>query len=76
MIYFTAHTFNCVCHSIRTMFRVLGVYNFGWRGSILRFRQKIIKVGSKSWPTLKVEFSCNQRGNNLQCMAKNSLPIF
>ena len=29
MIYFTAHTFNCVCHSIGTMFRVLGVYNFG-----------------------------------------------
>ena len=29
MIYFTAHTFQCVCHCIRTMFRVLGVYNFG-----------------------------------------------
>ena len=29
MIYFTAHTINCVCHSIRTMFRVLGIYNFG-----------------------------------------------
>ena len=29
MIYFTAHTFKCVCHCIRTMFRVLGVYNFG-----------------------------------------------
>ena len=28
MIYFTAHTFQCVCHCIRTMFRVLGVYNF------------------------------------------------
>ena len=28
MIYFTAHTFKCVCHCIRTMFRVLGVYNF------------------------------------------------
>ena len=28
MIYFTAHTINCVCHSIRTMFRVLGIYNF------------------------------------------------
>ena len=30
MIYFTAHTFDCVCHSIRTMFRVLGIYNFGF----------------------------------------------
>ena len=29
MIYSTAHTFQCVCHCIRTMFRVLGVYNFG-----------------------------------------------
>ena len=28
MIYFTAHTFNCVCHSIRVMLRVLGMYNF------------------------------------------------
>ena len=28
MIYFTAHTINCVCHSMRTMFRVLGIYNF------------------------------------------------
>ena len=30
MIYFTALIFKCVCHCIRTMFRVLGVYNFGW----------------------------------------------
>ena len=26
---FYAHTFDCVCHSIMSMFRVLGVYNFG-----------------------------------------------
>ena len=25
---FSTHTFNCVCHSIRSMFRVLGIYNF------------------------------------------------
>ena len=25
---FSAHTINCVCHSISLMFRVLGVYNF------------------------------------------------
>ena len=25
---FSAHTVNCVCHSIRSMFRVLGMYNF------------------------------------------------
>ena len=28
MIYFTAHTLKCVCHCIRTTFRVLGVDNF------------------------------------------------
>jgi hypothetical protein len=28
MIYFTAHTFKCVCHCRRAMFRVLGMYNF------------------------------------------------
>ena len=26
---FYAHTINCVCNSIRSMFRVLGIYNFG-----------------------------------------------
>ena len=31
MIYFTAHTFKCVCHCRRAMFRVLGMYNFGLR---------------------------------------------
>ena len=25
---FSAHTINCVCHSIRSMFRVLCIYNF------------------------------------------------
>ena len=29
MIYFTAHTFKCMCHCRRAMFRVLGMYNFG-----------------------------------------------
>ena len=28
MIYFTAHTFKCVCHCRRAMFGVLGMYNF------------------------------------------------
>ena len=26
---FSAHTINCGCHSIRLMFRVLGMYQFG-----------------------------------------------
>ena len=30
MIYFTAHTFKCVVHCRRAMFRVLGMYNFDW----------------------------------------------
>ena len=28
MIYFTAHTFKCVCHCRKAMFRVLGMDNF------------------------------------------------
>ena len=28
ILHFTAHTINCVCQSIRSMFRVLGIYNF------------------------------------------------
>ena len=27
---FSAYTISCVCHSIRSMFRVLGTYNFGY----------------------------------------------
>ena len=30
MIYFTAHTFKCVCHCRRAMFRVLSMYNFAY----------------------------------------------
>ena len=29
MIYFIAHTFKCVCHCRRAIFRVLDMYNFG-----------------------------------------------
>jgi hypothetical protein len=25
---FSAHTINCMCHSIRSMFRVLDIYNY------------------------------------------------
>jgi hypothetical protein len=28
---FSAHTINCVCHSIMSMFRVPGIYNFDLR---------------------------------------------
>ena len=40
MIYFTAHTFKCVCHCRRAMFRVLGMYNFANR---MDFLSKIVK---------------------------------
>ena len=40
MVYFTAHTFNCVCHCIRVMFRVLGMYNFGrWVDTTINYIQ-------------------------------------
>ena len=42
MIYFTAHTFKCVCHCRRAMFRVLGMYNFGVTEK--KFRLKAIKL--------------------------------
>ena len=38
MVHFTAHTINCVCHIISSMFRVLGMYNFAlsihWIGAL------------------------------------------
>ena len=37
MIYFTAHTFKCVCHCKRAMFRVLGMYNFDCWTNVDRF---------------------------------------
>ena len=41
MIYFTAHTFNCVCHCIKSMFRVLGVYNFALCMKIEEKRERL-----------------------------------
>ena len=41
---FSAHTINCVCHSIRSMFRVLGMYNFG--------------QGAKSYGTVGLHIPC------------------
>ena len=36
MIYFTAHTFKCVCHCRRAMFRVLGMYNFAFDAEVAK----------------------------------------
>ena len=67
MIYFTAHTINYVCHCIRTMFRVLGVYNFGGWYNFLAYLKYVRSyawskghsdpdlgsvIGQKKWDTL------------------------
>ena len=44
MIYFTAHTFNCVCHCIRAMFIVLGMYNFALNQRLTKASFKVAKV--------------------------------
>ena len=44
--YTVAHTINCVCHSIRSMFRVLGIYNFESCPTYFLIWNKIIV---KSW---------------------------
>ena len=45
MIYFTAHTFKCVCHCRRAMFRVLGMYNFDTDNNI--FIKTTLKLPSE-----------------------------
>ena len=50
MIYFTAHTFKCVCHCRRAMFRVLGMYNFGLCKNFLAKRERISScISEKIW---------------------------
>ena len=44
MIYFTAHTFKCVCHCIRTMFRVLGMYNFAMISNTTKFQVSLFST--------------------------------
>ena len=39
----TAHAINCVCHSIMSIFRVLGIYNFGSSPSSLEWK-KVDKI--------------------------------
>ena len=41
----TALKFNCVYHSIRSMFRVLGMYNFGSSPKVLDFNEKKASLG-------------------------------
>ena len=56
-----ASTINCGCHSIRSMFRVLGIYNFGfvpkgfgkWQSetelAVKSFRQEKYMVENQAW---------------------------
>ena len=44
MIYFTAHTFNYVCHCIRVMFRVLGMYNFA--SNLKEYTNSLVNMNS------------------------------
>ena len=48
MIYFTAHTFKCVCHCRRAMFRVLGMYNFAFTLNI-DLKKGVYCVGGKNF---------------------------
>ena len=44
---FSAHTINCVGHSIRSMFRVLGIYNFGsWKKNWVSESLSLLHVSS------------------------------
>ena len=59
MIYFTAHTFKCVCHCRRAMFRVLGMYNFDpainyWIFSA-SVNKKKVPSGAPGWSVFRQE---------------------
>ena len=67
MIYFTAHTFKCVCHCRRAMFRVLGMYNFAHTANVYRdlrvlYREIWVRgfqiYGDCMLPTIPAKISC------------------
>ena len=70
MIYFPAHTFKCVCHCTRAMFRVLGMYNFAWHPQILTdqltlsqprgadYAHQIIHTGTPGFSDLPTPLLC------------------
>ena len=52
---FSAHTINCVCHNVMSMFRVLGIYNFecnvncfkkkaAWQTSNRNCKENVVRV--------------------------------
>ena len=64
MIYFTAHTFKCVCHCRRAMFRVLGMYNFGYSANKLYQEVKNFKsfffFEELRWTNTNKSYLCNR----------------
>ena len=46
---FSAHTINCVCHSISSMFRYLGIYNFAKISSWHFDLKMMVKSGLESF---------------------------
>ena len=60
MIYFTAHTFKCVCHCRRAMFRVLGMYNFDTLAKLQKFSLPTLLKNNK---TYNIHWSCYSTWN-------------
>ena len=61
---------NCVCHSIRSMFRVLGIYNFGYCIPVSsRFRAKMLLRPAA--PTDMLELIDFQAWNSFLCLRQS-----
>ena len=67
MIYFTTHTFKCVCHCRRAMFRLLGMYNFALTLNFDPFETNMTKLNPKIALTESIyikyqfRFGCTKR---------------
>ena len=68
--HFTTHTINCVCHSIRSMFKALGIYSFD---SFLIHENSI--YGGSAWNVVIFRYSVAKgmiyRGKVLTCIKKH-----
>ena len=62
---FSAHTINCVCHSIRSMFRVLGIYNFGGRALQMKSTIESVPFNKMSKMTIWTYYEVVKENNNL-----------
>ena len=65
-----ASTINCGCHSIRSMFRVLGIYNFDYHNHIVLF----VSDGSmlRTCASIGVD-DCETANGVTYCYCKNEL---